>query len=188
MKIGKVLKVAGLLVVSGLVYSGIRYGPAAWDLYQAGFLDSVEMRKYQGTSMENLKALHTALMLYHDSEGQFPSGAGWMDAIKTRLRTNDLAADEAVKKYKNPLIGDKANQYGYAFNDACGAKYIEDIKEPEKTLLVFDSKETGWNAHGDPSKLSPQPERQGGNLGITVSGKILRSGKPVEAEKGDKDK
>lgn len=152
-------------------------GPVFRDFYNSGILGSQlsgkKMREYQGNSMENLKALQTALMLYHDSEDQFPDSAGWMDAITDRIKAGDMTQEEADKKFVNPLLG-KVGEFGYAMNDACSKKYKDDIKDPSKTPLLFDSSDTGRNAHGSPSSLLPKPARPGGNLGISVDGNVLK--------------
>jgi len=158
-----------------LGYLGIRFGPALIDFVNAGWIGGVkevEQREYHGSSLENLKAIHTALMLYHDSEGAFPPAATWMDVTKLRLKTRDLSEEESMKKLKNPLLSNP-KEWGYAINDAAAGKYKDDIAEPDKTPLVFDSSDTGWNAHGDPEKLAPKPPRPGGNLGVTISGQAL---------------
>jgi len=186
----RIFKFVGLVRLAGLIYAGWRFGPTAWDLWQAGLFENVlspkELRKYQGSSMDNLKAMHLALSLYHESEGQFPYANGWMDAIQPYMQSGDMSKEEAMKKLVNPLIRPaKKGVYGYAMNDAASAKYKDDVPKPSETLLVFDSSETGWNAHGKPEKLLPDPSRQGGNHGITIDGTILRfeKGKPPEKVK-----
>lgn len=174
----RILKFTGLILLAGLIFGAWRYGPTLYDFYKAGFFEGVlsekELRTYQGTSKDNLRALHLALSLYHDSEGQFPHAEGWMDAIKPYIRTGDMKEEEAMKKLVNPLIRpSKDGVYGYAMNDAASAKYEEDVENPDLTPLIFDSSETGRNAHGKPEELLPQPERQGGNLGISISGELL---------------
>ncbi|MBV6459668.1 MAG: hypothetical protein HONBIEJF_02819 [Fimbriimonadaceae bacterium] len=167
-----VLFVVGIFV-GVLAYLAYRFGPALLDLANAGWtLSDIEQREYQGTSKQNLEAIHVALMLYHDSEGAFPPAATWMDVTKLRLKTRDLSDEESLKKLKNPVLKNES-EWGYAINEAVAGKYKDDIKDPEKTLLVFDSAATAWNAHGDPTKLSPKPARPGGNLGVTVSGKVI---------------
>lgn len=167
------------VVVALLGGTGIWLGPAALDLYRAGFLDSTQQRQYEGTSLDNLRAIHTALMLYHESEGQFPQASGWMDAAFPRLKTADLLEEEARKKLRNPLLPPSPDVYGYAFNVAASGKFKDDIQNPSATPLVFDSSNTAWNASGEPTRLSPKPPRPGGNLAITVDGTLLRDGKPV---------
>jgi len=169
-----VLFVVGVFV-GVLAYLGYRFGPVLKDLWDAGYIEGlseVEQREYQGTSRQNLEAIYVALMLYHDSEGAFPPAETWMDLTKLRLKTRDLSEEESLKKLKNPLLKSDG-EWGYALNDAVAGKYKDDIKDPDTTLLVFDSSSTGWNAHGSPEKLSPKPSRLGGNLGVTVSGKTI---------------
>jgi len=81
----RLLKSIGLLLFGGVLAAGWIYGPALYDFYRAGLLDEYlnprELRKYQGTSIDNLKAMHLALSLYHESEERFPYGEGWMDTL-----------------------------------------------------------------------------------------------------------
>jgi len=98
--------------------------PAYHVAHGAGLLEHHDERTYNATNEGNLKALYTALMLYHDSEGQFPQAAGWMDAIKTRIQANDMKPEEAAKKLVNPLAATGAGTYGYAMNDAASATGI----------------------------------------------------------------
>lgn len=175
----KVLKSVGLLFLAGILGAGWYYGPTVYSLAKAGLFEQVlnprELREYRGTSMDNLKAMHLALSLYHESEGQFPLGEGWMDALEPFYRTDDMRAKEADKKFVNPLLPPEAKGgFGYALNDAAAGKYKDDIPTPVKTPLVFDSLDTRRNAHGTPEKLLPNPPRQGGNLGISVTGEILK--------------
>ncbi len=157
----------------GIVGAGLWVGPTLRDLYRGGFFNSVGTRQYKGTLDENLKAIRTALMLYHDSEGQFPNSAGWMDAIRTRIRTDDLSGAEAEKKLMDPAYGGKPNVYGFAMNDAASGKYKDDIKD-KKAPLIFESQSTARNAHGDPKKDAPNPPHRGGDYGITVDGVIVK--------------
>lgn len=165
---------AALVVLAGV---GVWVGPVVRDFVRAGFLSqSDDRRVYSGTSMENLKALHAAMMLYHESEGQFPKAEGWMDAIEDRLVTATLPREEAVKKLVNPVLPEAEGVYGYAMNSAASGKFVDDIEDPAATPLIFDSRDTGRNAHGRPEDLLPQPPRPGGNLGISVDGQALRLG------------
>ncbi len=122
---------------------------------------------YSGTSIDNLRHLQTALLLYNDSEGQFPDSKAWMDAIENRIVTDDLNKGEAEKKLIRPDLLGQSGQFGYAMNDVCSGKYKGDVKEPNRTPLLFESTEAGRNAHGDPDKI-----RHG--IAITVDGTLLR--------------
>lgn len=135
-------------------------------IYQEQAADS-KTHDYSGNSIENLRRMRTAMLLYSDSEDHFPEGNGWMDAIDTRLQTADLNKGEAEKKLVRPDLLGQSGLYGYAMNDACAGKFKGDIKDPNLTPLIFESSETGKNAHGDPAKI-----RKG--IAITVDGTIIR--------------
>lgn len=145
-------------------------GPVIRDGFKSGLfgamLQGSRNEKYSASSQENLKAMYNALSLYHESEGQFPHAEGWVNAIETRIDTENLEKGEAQKKLIRPDLLGKTGEYGYAMNDAVSAKYKDDIKD-KKTPLIFESKDTGKNAHGDPAK-----ERQG--WAISVDGTILK--------------
>jgi hypothetical protein len=159
---------AGILAAI-LLGAGIFYGPTLLDFWRT-FGDALfkpEKRAYQATSEQNLKAIHQGIMLHHESEGTFPSAAKWMDEIENRLKSNDLAKGEAEKKLVRPDLLGQAGKYGYAINKAAASRYRDDLRDPAKTILVYESKQTTRNAHGDPAT-----DRDG--LAITVDGTILK--------------
>ena len=135
-------------------------------------LTPTEMRTYNATTEGNLRSIHTALMIYHDSEGQFPDASGWMDAIVNRMQVDDMGADEAAKKLKAPSLVSAEGQYGYAMNEAASGQYSGDLSP--KLPLVFDSSDTKRNAKGSPDALLPDPPRDGQNFGIAVDGTLLK--------------
>lgn len=168
------IALAILAVIGVLVY---QFTPARelYIMWRAGSFDKGAKIKYEGNLEDNLKKLHAALMLYHESEGQFPDSKGWMDAIKNRVRTGNMEDSEAMKKFMDPSAQNgQSDVYGIAMNDAASAKYKDDIKDPSKTPLLFVSSDLKWNAHGSPEKLLPSPARGSGNLAITVDGKIIK--------------
>lgn len=167
---GKIRK--GLLFFLGtlfvlIAYLGFRFGPDATVAYRRGFFDKSETVAYTATSEQNLKAIHTALLLYHSSEGQLPMANGWMDAIRNRLQTANLKPGEGEKKLRRPGV---ENGLGYAMNDAASTRFTGDL-DP-KTVLVFESKDVRPNAHGDPRADALGPE--GKTAAITVDGTIVR--------------
>jgi len=137
----------GLVVLVAAIY----LWPVLRVLMSKGLPQGPEMRKYEGTSADNLKAIRTALLLYHDNEDRFPEAAVWMDAIEKQLKTNDLTPEEAAKKLQNPATG----QFGYAINDAAAGKYKGDLKD-DKAVLVFEVPSGRRNEHGDPAKAQGQ--------------------------------
>lgn len=164
-----------VLIVAGVT---IWLGPVIRDFMKAGVLQGVlggvDKRKYEGDTIDNLRAMHTAMMVYHDSEGAFPDATGWMDAIEPRLQTYDMEKKESQKKLVSPEFVGQAGKYGYAMNLSASQKYIDDIPEPSKMPLIFDSSDTGRNAHGNPQGLLPNPPRVGGNKGISSDGTLLK--------------
>lgn len=148
------------------------YGGTIRDLAKQGILQDLfrgeDRRAWVATSEQNLKALHVALMLYHDSEGQFPQGPGWMDAIENRLRTGDLSKEEAEKKLIRPDLAGQPGKFGYGLNAAAGGKFKDDVGDP-KTPLIFESESTDRNASG-----APDATRRAGGLAIAIDGTILR--------------
>ncbi|HTQ10834.1 MAG TPA: hypothetical protein VMI31_12230 [Fimbriimonadaceae bacterium] len=160
---------SGVALLLAVVFIGVYYGPLFYGLWQRGFFDRGSAKKqYEGTSIDNLKFMRTALMGYEESEGQFPIAGGWMDAIENRLSTDDLKKGEGMKKLVYPEYEGQAGKYGYAFNDAMSGKYKGDVRDT-KAPMVFESTATEKNAHGDPAKL-----RRPGGLGITMGGQIVR--------------
>ncbi len=145
-----ILRIFLFLFAVGIGYVGYRFGPDLLAAQRAGFFERPVPKEYQGTSMDNLRALRTALMLYHTSEERFPEATGWMDAIEPLLNTADLKPGEAVKKLHRPDLA--PGDYGYALNSACGGKFKDDIDGKDKAILVFESKDPKRNAHGDPGK------------------------------------
>ena len=137
-------------------------------LHGSGVLEPEVMRKYQGSNEDNLKALYTAMMKYHESEGQLPDAGRWMDLLKPRVRTNDMAQSEAEKKFIFPAYIGRPGKYGYAMNPAASGKFKGDL--PPKTPLIFNSNDTKWNAQGDPKKLEPK-----GGEAIAIDGTVIRS-------------
>ncbi len=148
-------------------------GPEALTAYRYGFFSQENKLTYTGDSKGNLRRIHTALMLYHDSEGQFPIAEGWMNAIENRLQTNDLKPGEGIRKLRNPMLPPDEAVYGYAMNEAASGKYKDDVPGGDKLPLIFDSSDTSKNAHGDPKSLAPAPARSGGNLSITIGGELI---------------
>ncbi len=162
----------GLSVVLVLFLGvGLFFGPAVSDFLKVYGWDALRKppkHAYSATSEQNLKALYQGMTLYHESEGQFPEASGWMDAIRTRLLSNDLARGEAEKKLVRPDLLGNTNEFGYAMNEVASAKYRDDLKDLAKTPLIYESKQTKKNAVGDGTS-----DRIG--LAIAVDGTIIQA-------------
>ena len=146
----------------------------AIDAYNAGFFETVEQGEYDGSSMENMKALHQATMLYYEAEGAMPHAAGWMDAAKTYVKTADLLEGEEMKKFVNPNFEPGPGVFGYAMNSELSEAYLDELEDPARTPMIFDSADTSWNAHGLPWEIAPDPELPGGNRAVTVEGNVVK--------------
>lgn len=143
-----------------------------------GLFEKTEMRNYEGGTMDNLRAIHTAMSLYHESEGYLPPGEIWMDAIFIYMKSADLSEEETEKKLRDPSLGDdEADAYGFAMNGAVAGKfYLEDgsdpgdpegVADPGQTVLVFTSTEKQKNAYGDPGQIASENA-----VGVTVDGTV----------------
>lgn len=152
-----------------LIALALFYGPTLLNLSKAGFFSSApEKQAWHPDTEKNLKALYTGMKLQHDSDGVFPNSAQWMEKVQNRVKTETLKKGDEAKKFVDPAAGGAPGVYGFAMNDAASEKYIDDIKD-KKMPLIFESTETGWNAHGDPAKIG----RKGG-IGVAVDGSIVR--------------
>lgn len=172
MKRGKKVALFFVALLAGaLTYTGIRFGPDLITLYRVGAFEREKKHDYQGDVEANLKALHTALMLYHDSEGQFPVGSGWMDAIANRLNTADLKEGEAAKKLRDPRTPE--GQFGFALSAAASGKYKDDVPGKGDAILVFTCEDGAKNLALDPADVAAKP-RNRAMLAVTVDGKIIR--------------
>jgi hypothetical protein len=164
-----------LILSAGLT---VWLGPIIRDGFISGYFQALiwkgPQREYAGTTTSNLKDMHRALMLYHESEDRFPFAEGWMDEIELRLQAGDMSKAESQKRMVSPEFAGQTDKYGYAFNDLASGKYKDDVPEPAKTPLVFDSRDLTRNAHGSPEELLPIPPRNGRNQGISVSGSLIR--------------
>lgn len=169
-RVGRWIGIGSLVL---LVAVGWWIGPFLYDLWKLGFFEKIDKRSYSGTTMDNFKSMHMAMMLYHESEEAFPEASGWMDAIEPRLQTYDMDRKESLKKMVSPEFQGQGDKYGYAMNDSASRKYKDDISEPDRTPLLFDSRDLSRNAHGDPAELLPSPPRDGQNRGVSVSGQML---------------
>lgn len=164
-----------LLVALGLVVA--RYLPLFLELQRRGVLGEPARRSYSGTTRENLRNLYVAMMAYHDSEERFPNASGWMDAIRPYTRTSDLETDAELDKFRDPKTSKSEDDYGYAMNDELSDQYIDDVDEPDRAILLFESTDRSWNAHGDPKTISLPSEKTDPTLAVTASGEI----EPIES-------
>lgn len=150
----KILVGAGVVVALAVVWLyTTSSGKAARDIAGSGVIQDAiskpERRQYDPSDTDkNLHELALALKQYEASEGQYPEGDKWMDQIGRNLILNDLPKKEAEKKLMRPGVAE--GEYGYALNDKVAGRYKGDL--PKGTILLFESKSTARNAHGDPKR------------------------------------
>lgn len=160
----------GLLAL-GVIALGVLFltpfGNALRDLFSSGVVQNMASkppeRKVSGDSEARMRALKTALDLYHDSEEKYPEAVGWTEAARLRLKADDLAKGEDKAQLTRP----GASAYGYALNRKAAGKYRDDIG-PKSTILIFETPSETQDASGDPT----QDGLKGGK-GITIAGKIV---------------
>lgn len=171
--VGKKLLI-GLAALVALAVIGLfttSFGKGLRDLWGSGAIqaavEKVPRRTYDAKSSDdNLRALSTAIKLYHESEGAYPNSEKWMDEIAPRLILNDLPKKEAEKKLVRPDLVGQTDAFGYAMNDGASKKYKDDL--PKGTILLFESASTSRNAHGDP-KNDGKP----GGRALTIEGDLV---------------
>ncbi len=161
-----------LAVASGLLAVGAGglfltpFGKAVRDIAGTGVVQSALAkgdRKAEDDTIARLKAIRTALDLYHDSEDRYPDAKNWTEEALKRLAADDLAKGEDAKRLTRP--GAKA--YGYALNAAVAGKYRGDIGPPT-TILVYETPREEPNAAGDPAQ-----DGLPGGKAVTVAGEIV---------------
>src|SRR5690349_2498627 len=79
--------ILGVLFLGAILF----YGPVLYDFWKRGFFEKApEKHAYSATSEKNLRAIHQAMVQFHESEGQYPDSSKWMDAIENYIHSNDL--------------------------------------------------------------------------------------------------
>jgi hypothetical protein len=163
-----ILSIAIPIVVIGVTIEATVTWKGVFALFRSGFAQGLmkpEKTEYQGSTEANIKALRTALLLYHENEDQFPAANGWMDAMKNQVKTNSLKPGEELKKFKVDGVGPE--EFGFAMSDIASQKNKTKLKPDD--VLVFVSKDKRWNAHGKPDDI-------GAGFAITLEGKLVRIG------------
>ncbi len=154
-------KTVRLLVATGAVVvvgaCAYFFGPLVGFAARTGYLAPTKERTYKGDSEANLKAIQIAIQSYYESEGQYPDATGWMDEAFNRMKTADMKDEETKKKLEGPAGGDGG--YGYAFNDRVSQKIKRELGDPGVTVLVYESGDTAWDAHGDPMEEAKKNPR-----------------------------
>lgn len=102
--------------------------------------------------LANIKKSSTAVLLYSgDYDDKFPPAAAWMEVGKPYLPTGP-------SPFHCPLVTDG---HGFAMNDALSKKVTSQIAAPETTILLFETEDESFNAHGKPPSPGTDGPRHG---------------------------
>lgn len=108
--------------------------------------------------LSNAKRSATALLMYaSDYDYKLPAASRWMDAALPYAQNKEFFRCDSV-----PL----STAYGRGFLDRLGQRALDEDTDSQR-LMVIESTDLGWNAHGDLALL-PLQGRHRENL-YTVS-------------------
>jgi prepilin-type processing-associated H-X9-DG protein len=104
--------------------------------------------------LSNIKSQGQAMFIYAvDNNDCLPDAEQWMDkSLEHGLKKDSLRC---------PSLPD--GKYGYAFMEKLERINSKLIEAPAKTLMVIESTDTCWNAHGDIRLLPKKPRHSGCN-------------------------
>ncbi len=123
----------GRLVGSVLIL--LYAGHVTYALWQKGIGDENGMR-----CISNMKQLGAALLQYADDhEGYLPDAAKWVDAIDPDSKYPGLSHCPADRSRARS---------SYAMNANLSRKKVEEIKDPENTVLLYETSRPGDNPFG----------------------------------------
>ncbi len=153
------------LKVIGTIFALLILGVIGYGLMLAYDLGLIFQPKYNPnkniTCPNNLRHLAIAVRMYSDDwDDVYPPASVWMDRIKDRVHDAWLHCPEVSNGHDN--------RYGYAMNDALSAKSRDNLVNPAKIPLFYDSKNLKPNAH-DALKTLPMPGRHMGRDNIVFA-------------------
>lgn len=110
-------------------------------------------RARQLSSLSNLRQIGLALVMYAQGhDGRLPNADTWVDDITPVWEHVELL-------FRDPSV--PGGQWNYAFNRALSGVKLADLKNPEATVMVFESTANVKNA-ADEGASVPRPGRHGG--------------------------
>lgn len=107
--------------------------------------------------LSKVKMQSTALLMYAaENDDHFPPAKSWMD------KTADYASGDSA--FQCPIVVKDSGEgaFGFGFNEALSGLATTKIKDEERTVAVFESKDTGRNALGGEQDVVV-PGRHGGS-------------------------
>jgi hypothetical protein len=104
--------------------------------------------------MAHIKDLTLAALTYANHHGgRLPDAASWADEVAPYL-------SESVAGFQCP--GANNRSFAYAYNSALSGMKLGDVKEPQTTVIIFES-DVGRNGAGGPDLLVTVPRHLGGD-------------------------
>lgn len=105
--------------------------------------------------LSNQKQLALGFMAYaQDNEDYFPPAASWQTAVTPYVRNNRaFLCPEVLQKFKDRKSEREKVVNTYALNSRVDHLHQESIREPQRTVLLFESDHNVLNAAGGPALL-----------------------------------
>jgi prepilin-type processing-associated H-X9-DG protein len=111
-------------------------------------LAKAKMKAQNINCMNNVKQLSLGVVLYADANGnQYPPADTWCDAILKNVGSEKVFLCPSASK---------GSRCHYAFNQKLGGLSIARVRNPARTVTIFESDE-GWNANGGRELMTQRP-------------------------------
>ena len=133
--------VVGLLIIAFILFP-------VYTICSAGAPESSDL-----SNIRQLALGHGMYMSDHDGYGPPPDQ--WMDALKPYTK-NELI-------FTNPGLDQDAGEYGYAYLRELGGVHLDDVINPAKVPVLFNSSDLRRNVAGGLDLLPDPPRWEGGN-------------------------
>ena len=122
----------------------VRTSPESVDPFEA---------KYRCRS--NIKRLGLSARLYtFDHDGRLPDADRWVDELTPYVKDTDTFVCPADQS---------GARCSYAMNADLSGQILEDITDPESTVLFYETQHPGDNPSGSPADVPTPPRHEGGN-------------------------
>jgi prepilin-type processing-associated H-X9-DG protein len=148
----------GRLTGKGLAIAGTCVS-AAWLILVAMYVammfpavSRVRAMAKQEACMANVKQLGMAMMAYEADKGKLPSASDWCDSLCKDYVSND----KAFQCLELPN-----QRCAYGFNASLSGKGLYAAKQPERTVLLFET-DGGWNVSGGRERMISKPRHPRG--------------------------
>jgi hypothetical protein len=131
----------------------------------SNFYATEASRRAERVSLTRMHLLGVVLLLYaEDHSGRLPQASRWVDAVQPYIKDRRVFGCPS-----NPASG----RVGYGFNASLSGKRLRDIRDPDRTVMVFEAASPGANPTGASDGAVWCVQREDGSADvITVSGNI----------------